>query len=170
MLISDGYRDLNAELHRRKRQYGNKQREGRVGLVLELMRATGSQTVLDYGCGKGVLRQALGGCVHNYDPAVSEFSDEPPVCDLLVCIDVLEHVELECLDDVLQHAFSKARKATLFIVDTRPDPTKRLADGSNPHRIIESPEYWFPKLKRGKALKQWTGILPPEVGIACRLR
>ena len=63
--------------------------------------------MLDYGAGKGRLGEALRKMlpnppvIHCYDPAAPEWAGEPAPCEMVVCIDVLEHVEPGYLDPVL---------------------------------------------------------------------
>src|ERR1043166_2805724 len=65
------------------------------------------RTVLDFGSGKGALRSeirkhgcsVLGFSTSEYDPAIpgKDIVPEHPF-DLVVCTDVMEHIEPECLD------------------------------------------------------------------------
>ena len=64
-------------------------------------------------------------------------------------LDVLEHIEPECLDAVLDHMARLTQKAILLTVTTIP-AAKNLADGRNAHLIVEPPEWWIPKL-----LQRW---------------
>lgn len=152
-LISEAYKKLNEELHNRPGvQYGARGHR-HLRRILEFAKSLNAQSVVDYGCGKGKLSKYIGLPCHNYDPAVKEFSELPPPADLVVCTDVLEHIEPECLDDVLSHMHSLANKGIYAVIATRPDRSKTLADGSNPHRIIKNAEWWCAKLS------QWGPIL-----------
>lgn len=146
-MISDEYRKLNEELHAQSAEYGSGSGQKYAGFVLEAMRRTGSSTVLDYGCGKGTLWKALGSMVRNYDPAVPEWSATPDPADLVVCTDVLEHVEPEHLDDVLGDIRRLARKAAFLVISCRP-ATKTLPDGRNAHLTVESPAWWLKKVSK----------------------
>ncbi len=145
MRISDQYRSLNVELHRSNPDYG-RAAHALAPWVVEFTQASGVRTVLDYGCGKGTLRPALLALdpdlmVAEYDPAMPGKDQEPKPCDLVVCIDVLEHVEPECLTDVLVHIQSLGLGGALFIIDTVP-AKKTLADGRNAHLIVEDLNWW----------------------------
>lgn len=90
--------------------------------VVKLARETGASTVLDYGAGKGT----LAGCIRNleirnYDPVT--YPDHPETADIVVCTDVLEHVEN--LDAVLDHIQSLARMAVFFAVPKHPKEKKK---------------------------------------------
>lgn len=145
MLISETYRQLNTDLHRTNDNYGaNGHRYARY--VQDIVQQTGAQTVLDYGCGKGTLAHALPHLlIRNYDPALPQWSDPPEPADLVVCGDVLEHIEPECLDGVLDDLKRVTRKAALLVVATRP-AKKTLADGRNAHLIQEPSRWWLGKI------------------------
>jgi 2-polyprenyl-3-methyl-5-hydroxy-6-metoxy-1,4-benzoquinol methylase len=144
MLISDEYRELNKELHETNEAYGtsgHKHAEAVVGLANAMQTAD----ILDYGCGKGTLNSAIGIRLKEYDPAIPGKDDPPEPADIVVCGDVLEHIEPDCLDDVLDDLESLARRAVFLCVATRP-AMKTLADGRNAHLIVEPKEWWLPKL------------------------
>ena len=149
MLITDEYRRLNTDLHQRYPGYGSK---GKLWAprVVELARKVGAQSVLDWGCGKGSLGRALDGSgldVREYDPAVPGKDAAPDPADLVVCTDVLEHVEPGCLDAVIAHIASLAIKAALVAVACRPGK-RELLDGRPDHLIVEPPEWWRKRLAR----------------------
>ena len=106
----------------------------------------GAESAVDYGCGKGLLKKNLRIACTNYDPAVPEFSALPHPADLVVCTDVLEHIEPERLDSVLTHLRQLGRKGLYAVIATRPDSSKLLADGTNPHKIIKTARWWHDRL------------------------
>lgn len=143
-LITDGYKKLNEQLHAEKRFYGA------IGFrhlfsVLDLARKYNTQDILDYGCGKSSLARNLPFDIKEYDPAVEKFKALPLPADIVVCTDVLEHIEPELLDNVLSHLKSLTKKAGLFSVSTAP-AYKTLPDGRNAHLIVESYMWWLNKL------------------------
>jgi hypothetical protein len=144
MLISDSYRALNLHLHALDPDYGISARH-HVARVRALVRGLGAASVLDYGCGKGLLREALGPMVAEYDPAVPGKDTAPRPADLLCAIEVLEHVEPDCLADVLAHMRTLARDAAYLTIATGP-ARKTLPDGRNTHLIVRPAEWWLPRL------------------------
>lgn len=142
--ISPEYRAMQRELHEREETYGISSRM-HVEAVRQNIERTGSKSVLDYGCGRGALREALGDIVREYDPAVPGKDALPDRADMVVCTDVLEHIEPERLDAVLEHIRNLAIKAVMFVIATRP-AQKTLSDGRNAHLIIESAAWWREKL------------------------
>jgi hypothetical protein len=109
------------------------------------------RSILDYGCGQSPLleRLELGYAVKCtlYDPAIPALSSKPeaPV-DLLINIDVLEHIEERDLDAVIEEMRSLCRDA-IIIVDTKPASTL-LPDGRNAHVTIRSHVWWRRRLSR----------------------
>ena len=141
-MISEEYRRQNELLHLADPSYGSGSGLKYAEFVKEAMRRTRSRTVLDYGCGKGSLKKVLGEFVSNYDPAVPEWSCMPSPADMVVCTDVLEHVEPAHIDAVLAHIRSLSLNAAFFVVACR-EAKKALPDGRNAHLIVESPEWWI---------------------------
>lgn len=143
-LISEAYRKQNIELHAASEIYGANNAKY-AHAVMKLLQTSQSTTVLDYGCGKGALVRALqanGVPAKGYDPAVAEFSSQPEPADLVICTDVLEHVEPEYLEGVLIDLDRLTKKAIYLIVATTP-AWKTLPDGRNAHLIQKSSTEWL---------------------------
>ena len=93
MLITPEYRALNAELHARVPAYGTGGHKW-ASTIREIVQRTGAKSVLDYGCGKGTLRKVRRPIrVHEYDPAIPAKANLPASAGVVVCTDVMEHVE-----------------------------------------------------------------------------
>jgi cyclopropane fatty-acyl-phospholipid synthase-like methyltransferase len=146
MLITPEYAQEQQRLHNTGNygvmglQYGE--------LVSELVEMSGAKTLLDYGCGSKRSLSTVLNCdvfYQGYDPGVEAFSKDPDPADLVVCIDVLEHIEPECLDDVLAHLRSKCKRLAFVTIHTGP-AAKTLKDGRNAHLIQETERFWLPKL------------------------
>lgn len=144
MLITEAYRKLNAQKHSESERFGA-YGHYLATQVRDLARQLGAASILDYGCGKRTLERALGFAIANYDPAIPGCEASPEPADLVVCTDVLEHVEPECLEAVLDDLRRVTRNTILITVDTRP-AHKILADGRNAHLIVEPSRWWLPHL------------------------
>jgi hypothetical protein len=148
-LISEEYRELQRRLHENP-GYGVASLEY-APLVAEVIEQVGATELLDYGAGKGRLGEALRDefgldlTIHHYDPAVPEWSAPPAPCQLVACLDVLEHIEPEFLDNVLDDLVRVTAGTGVFTVHTAP-ALKTLPDGRNAHLIQQPPEWWLPKL------------------------
>ncbi len=154
MRITEEYREANKRLHKINPKYGSSSAKW-AAKVVELVGTTGSRTVLDYGCGKGQLAAALPQLdVREYDPAVPGKDAEPQPADLVVCTDVLEHIEPNCLDDVLQHIRSVTGKVAFLNIATRP-AVKTLPDGRNTHLIIQSETWWRARIETFFEIVEW---------------
>lgn len=147
MLISEEYRALNTELHARRPDYGTR---GHLWADRVRQIAGGRPcTILDYGCGKGSLKRALPGFdVREYDPAVQGKDGSPAPADIVVCVDVLEHIEPECLDAVLADLQKLTKRMLLFSICIVL-AEKTLADGRNTHVCLQTVEWW------ADTLDQW---------------
>jgi 2-polyprenyl-3-methyl-5-hydroxy-6-metoxy-1,4-benzoquinol methylase len=140
-MISAEYVKLNADLHASNESYGtsgSKYSQQVAALALSLQ----TEDILDYGCGKSTLANNLPYKIKQYDPAVKKYNTLPEPADVVVCTDVLEHIEPEFLGEVLDHLQSLVIKKGFFIVATRP-ARKTLADGRNAHLIVENARWWL---------------------------
>jgi 2-polyprenyl-3-methyl-5-hydroxy-6-metoxy-1,4-benzoquinol methylase len=144
MLISESYRRYNRQLHESTAAYGTSSGKW-VETVRALCARANAASVLDYGCGKGLLKASLGDIVREYDPAIPGKSDAPEPADVVACTDVLEHIEPECLDDVLDDLCRVTRRVGLLVVSTSP-ARKTLPDGRNAHLVVQPSRWWLPRI------------------------
>jgi len=144
-LVSPGYRATLAAMHERQRWGADGAKHAEA--VRALIAHTGAVTVLDYGCGRGELGKALAPQrVSEYDPGIPAKCGMPKPCDLVVCTDVLEHVEPEKLGSVLDHLNALAGRALYVVIATRP-ANAVLPDGRNAHLLVRDAEFWVEKLR-----------------------
>jgi len=141
-VISPDYLDLNKQLHRDNLAYGIGG-EKHAPTVLKLVETMKTRSVLDYGCGKGYLAKAIPFPIWEYDPAMPGKDEPPRPADLVVCTDVLEHIEPEHLWAVLDDLRRCTLKVGYFVIYTEP-AQKTLADGRNAH-LIQKPRAWWQK-------------------------
>lgn len=143
-LISDEYRSLNAELHKVNRFYGASSVR-HVGDVTDLKNKYMPIDILDYGCGKSALARNVLYKIKQYDPAITKYKLTPSPADMVICTDVFEHIEPECIDGVLDHIKELTVKFGFFTVCTVP-AKKVLSDGRNAHLLIRNKEWWIDKI------------------------
>jgi hypothetical protein len=156
-VISDLQRQLNARLHQQDASFGN--RDDGAGAASQLPQAILRMhqqglcnSMLDYGTGKGALVQRLRQSlppliqVHGYDPSVAAYSTRPAQqVDILTCLDVLEHVEIDCVDSVLRDIKSLTKQFCYLVVDLQP-AIKTLADGRNAHVMLAPTDWWVSRI------------------------
>ena len=130
MSISDEQLALNQGLHKSDPSFGSRVQAAGIAAYLPLalfrMHGTGMcSSVLDYGTGKGMLvdrlRAQLPDTIYRgFDPAVPKWSNKPnSPADIVLCLDVLEHVERKSIDDVMSE-IQIPRLFCLVVVDLRP--------------------------------------------------
>jgi len=149
-LISDSYRELQSRLHADSDAYG-KASAAFAPQIAKLVERLNPASLLDYGAGKQRLRGELECRLETmppyraYDPAIEAIAAAPGPADLVVCVDVLEHIEPDLLDHVLADLARVVEKHGFFTIATGP-AGKFLADGRNAHLIQQPMEWWLPKL------------------------
>lgn len=159
MQITPEYRELNKKLHETRPTYGaGLATSGYYPLIEQAAYEYGVFSILDYGCGKGALKKTLTGFdISEYDPCIEGKDQDPDPCDMLVCLDVMEHIEPHLLDEVLAHIKSKFSKVAFISVSLIPAQAM-LADGRNAHLIQESVEWWADKFKQYFEIIKHMGI------------
>lgn len=163
-LISDDYLSQLMTMHSDDPVWGNGP-AGELYTVCQFVEENRifGKAVLDYGCGKGALLRILGPTlkITGYDPAVSKFSKLPTPQQYTICVDVMEHIEEDKLDNVLQHIAEMTHMRVLFIIAVT-DSTKLLPNGKNSHINIKTREEWITVLAKHfdlvKAVKGFTSL------------
>lgn len=144
-LISHDYRLQIEKLHG-KQQWGADGAK-HAQKVESIAAAMDALTVLDYGCGENRLAEALKPRrVSGYDPGIPERAKMPKPCDLVVCTDVLEHVEPDRIDAVIDHLFRLTARRCYLVISTR-EANAKLPDGRNAHLIVQPAIWWIQKLQ-----------------------
>jgi hypothetical protein len=147
VLISDNYRQQQETLHENP-NYGVASVQY-APIVSEICNTLEVRHLLDYGCAKCRLFQALKVDhpmkLQAYDPAVPKYSARPVPAEMVACIDVLEHIEPEYLDNVLDDLARLTECVAFLTIHTGP-AVKVLADGRNAHLTQQPMSWWLPKL------------------------
>lgn len=162
MLISETYRAAQEHLHATT-EYGTAS-ASYAPLVAQIIDTLGIDHMLDYGAGSRLtLAKTLfsPGFIQKpklehlqpgqkfkyqaYDPGVPKLAAPPIPAQMVVCLDVLEHIEPEYLDNVLDDLVRLTEAVALLSIDTGP-AVKVLPDGRNAHLIQQPMEWWLPKL------------------------
>lgn len=151
MLVTPEYKEILEKEHKRDRSWGStgKSKSEKINRVATPKNV---KTILDYGCGKGTLKTYMNEhypdyTVTEYDPGIIGKDTPPDPADMVVCIDVLEHVELECVDAVIDDL--KRLTVKLLMVEICSHPAgKILLDGRNAHFIQEHGDWWVEKFSK----------------------
>lgn len=172
MLITPDYQKEQHRLHALARGGYGDNSYNYAYLLAGMALVERCSAVLDYGCGKGSLARSLCAAkipCAKYDPAIPDCSALPAPADLVACLDVLEHVEPECLSEVLQHVRSLTRKVAFVAIATRP-AGKTLSDGRNAHLIIQAGDWWRWQMERHRfeirrvwstGAEEWVAMMRP---------
>ena len=112
-----------------------------------------ANSILYYGAGSGLFKEKMDQKypnakfnIHEYEPGIIGKDEDPPVCDATVCIDVLEHVEPNKIDNVLQHIYDKTNK-WVYVVVCCTLARNTFPDGQNLHLLVKEANWWLGKFK-----------------------
>lgn len=142
--ITEEYRELQEKFHKDCPEYGTSGQKY-IDIVLGFAEKLKTRDILDFGCGKQTLQKGIPWPIKQYDPCIPEFSAAPEPAALVVCTDVLEHIEEECLADVLLHLWDCTK--TLLFVQIATGPAKKfLPDGRNAHLIQQDANWWLNRM------------------------
>ena len=135
-------------------------------IVAQLIRDNRWESIHDYGAGKQRLRETLEQlgvevAYSAYDPVFPEYGS-PQSADLVCCIDVLEHIELEHLDAVLDD-LQRIITGVGFLTIHTGAAKKVLSDGRNAHLIQKPSSWWLPRLCERFEVVHLTSL--PENGL-----
>jgi hypothetical protein len=145
--ITENYRSMQQKLHENP-NYGIASISF-APIVTKIINAYKIKSLSDYGAGKKNLFKKLAsdGVVLEdyfpYDPAFPEYG-EPMSADLVCCIDVLEHIEPELIENVISELALIIKKIGFVSIHMGP-AIKILEDGRNAHLIQKPTSWWLSK-------------------------
>lgn len=125
--------------------------------IWDIIKRNKITNILDYGCGKALFHKLLFNnpktpgapmniSIAKYDPAYIPHSKRPEgKFELVICTDVLEHIQEDKIDEVLSDIFSFSDN--VFLTITCYDATQVLLNGKNAHYTVKDPSWWKEKLK-----------------------
>lgn len=148
--ISDDYKRVLADTHIKVGNWGTTAGP-RYKMIVRHLQEANTTVLLDYGSGTSSLKNALDKYYPNvynvieYEPGMQDKCSMPEPCEFVVCIDVLEHVEPEFIENVLDDLQRVTLKHALITISTEPAHTI-LSDGRNAHLIVEPYSWWLPKI------------------------
>ena len=131
---------------------------GMAPMVLDLAQNIRAKSISDYGAGKCNLRKRMKKISNlkfdyrPHDPAFPEYG-KPRDADLVCCIDVLEHIEINFLDNELSDLVRITRKLGLFTTHTGLI-MKVLSDERNARLTQKPSSWWLPLLCNYFSIKE----------------
>ena len=148
-LFSQQHIDFQKQVHDECPAYGNASLVF-APMVSELCNANVIQSLLDYGAGEGQVPQNLeldhDMDVQLYDPAIKRLQDSPKPAEMVVCLDVLDAVETDCIDAVLDDLKSLTTKMAFFAINTMQPESMQGTEIDDSGREFQPMEWWLPKL------------------------
>lgn len=153
MLISKDYRNTLIEMHKQDPNLWGARQSNWACIVTHFIRIYKIKSVLDFGCGKGMLKKEINSIIkclypkilntffwNNYDPGIEKYNKLPQQnFDMITCTDVLEHIEPEFLDETINYIYQHIKKIGFFVINFRPE---RM------HLIVESSAWWIGKISQ----------------------
>lgn len=144
---------------------------GHVPHIIDLANRIKAKNILDYGSGCGRTANELrknNFDVLEYEPGIESkrnnlnlINDYNFKTDLIICTDVLEHIERKKLINVLNHL--KSINCMYYYVTVGTGPANRiLSNGSNAHLIQEDEHWWYNTLSKIFKIhtgNKWTYVL-----------
>lgn len=145
-LFSEAHLEQQKELHQSFPAYGQSSLVF-APMVSELINANSVTSLIDYGCGLGLLRDnlELNGelAVQNYDPALEQHATRPQPAEMLVCLDVLDVIEDDKIDAVLDDLKALTDKMAFLSINT--ETANQEGEGGD-QRSFKPVEWWLPKI------------------------
>lgn len=146
-MLTDTYRKQLEELHKDPDARWGNDGKFHAQRVLRLCNEVHAASLLDFGCGRSSLTKTLKAAgtkmkLYDYDPGKPKKAVLPRgPFDVVVCTDVMEHVEPQFVDEVLQAIAARTLKRAFFVIDCIP-AQKLLPDGRNAHLTVHAPIWW----------------------------
>ena len=160
MLLSDEYRETLKKTHKSAGQkgWGNTANTKYFNVIDKLIEGRNITEMLDYGAGWGGMKARLAEerpelVVHEYEPSRDDVCHPPAPCAFVICVDVLEHVEPEMLEDVLDD-LERVIIDTAYLTIFFEKALRTLSDGRNAHLIVKPFEWWLRKLSHRFYIRQ----------------
>ncbi len=154
MSITKGYRNEMTRRHIASKKWGNSaKRYGGADVLGLLDRFQKIKTVLDFGCGKGAMKEYVDQRTWRKDIKWTEYDPGMPGVDTLpqgrydmvVSCDVLEHIEPNELDETLKQLAGWTQVLSYHNIACTPTGhlfTSGEHEGKDVHLIVEPPEWW----------------------------
>ena len=133
--------------------------------IIDLVKDTKSESLLDYGCGKaeGYIdykhHEHWGIMPSLYDPAIPEYENFPAgTFDGVMSFDVLEHIpEIQIPETI--HQITKVANKFVFLGIATDPADEVLPNGDNAHCTLKPMDWWVDMIKKHSHKQVYTHIL-----------
>ena len=158
---SEGFKLINGKVREAKIAYDGHSTLVFAKIIKNIITKNQITTMLDYGCGKAFyydnpsktngleiksLKNYWDIDISLYDPCYEKYSDLKNIkYDLVISIDVLEHIPSQDIDWVLDNIIGKAKKYVFINLACYP-AVALLPNGKNAHININEPMWWHEKI------------------------
>lgn len=157
----DGFSYKNGKFLKSSQTYNGQMTIAYAKFIKNIIKKNNLNSLLEYGCGKAIfyekefkvknenfppLKKYWGVDIKLFDPAVKEFRIMPSsMCDITICIDVLEHIPEEDIDWVLEKIMTLSKKFIFLVIGSYSSQAV-LPNGEGAHILIKTTKWWFNKL------------------------
>ena len=186
----EGYDLTNGKVRSPDEAYNGKSTLIFAKLIKQIIQNNNILTMLDYGCGKGYyyenpfnkydvksdsLRNYWGIDIDLYDPCFQEYSkfNDNKDYDLIICIDVLEHIPLHDISRTLQKISSLVKQGGSAFLVIASDPSKHEnhperssaaveleQSGLKIHETVKPRTWWLSELSKNAKSKVEESRIP----------
>lgn len=140
-ITTDMISQLNM-MHENKNIFAGTSLKKHISNINRIISEKDIKTALDYGCGKAKHHPDLLVNPVKFDAGYPPYSEKPKgQYDLVICTDVMEHVEENFVSQVLVEIFYYATKHVYLHISTK-KAVKTLPDGRNAHVTIKHENWW----------------------------
>jgi hypothetical protein len=117
-------------------------------MVSELVNSNQVNALLDYGSGLGKLGENLELdselAISLYDPAFPDIASPPEPTEMVVCVDVMDNVEVDSIDAVLDDLQRVTERLGFFAINTETADRQELNIEAS--QSLYPVEWWLPKI------------------------
>ena len=158
----EGYTEKNGKKVSEEKSFNGISTIPYAPIIKKIINKNNLSSLLDYGCGKGEFyenkftldnndypsfRKFWGINIDLYDPCYKKHNVliKEKTYDIVICIDVLEHIPQEDIDVVLEQ-ISLLSKKYIFLNVGCYEAAALLPNGENAHINIQEPKWWYDKM------------------------
>lgn len=161
-MYDEGYKKIGGDYVKKDKSFNGISTIPYATIIKKIININNFTNLLDYRCGKAEfyeknfisnnveypsLKKLWGVDIDLYDPCYIKYSNlnEHKKYDIVICIDVLEHIPEEDISSVLNLISSLTNKYIFLNVSCN-EAVALLPNGENAHINIKEPQWWYEKI------------------------